>query len=99
MPTTRLAPRSVCGTHGEGVLRSGDGGRTWEPAGLAALSVRSWRCRAHVYAGTRPARLFRSTSGGSWEELRGFRRMSGRFLWFAPSGAWICRSASSHPAD
>jgi photosystem II stability/assembly factor-like uncharacterized protein len=74
------------GTHGQGVLRSGDGGRTWQPAGLATLSVRSLAVAGpYVFAGTRPARLYRSASGGPWEELRGFRRIPGRFLWFAPA--------------
>lgn len=77
------------GTQGDGVLRSDDAGRTWNPAGLdgvvvKALSV-SGGAPGVVYAGTKPPRLYRSADGGtSWEECAGFARMR-RPWWWQPA--------------
>lgn len=46
-----------------------------------------------MFAGTRPARLFRSADGGeSWEELTSFRRIPSRLFWFSsaePLAAYV----------
>ncbi len=84
-------PRTVyAGTRGEGVLRSDDAGRRWQPAGLRGQIVTSIATSQHrpgtVYAGTKPARVFRSDDGAaSWRELAGFRRIRSRRLWFSPA--------------
>jgi len=77
------------GTRGNGVLRSDDGGRTWQSAGLAgqivkALAVSSIKPGV-IYAGTKPPLLFVSRdSGANWTELDSFRRMR-RWFWFTPA--------------
>src|SRR5260221_12796504 len=78
------------GTQGNGVLRSDDGGKTWQSIGLAgqivkALSV-SRTQPGTVYAGTKPACLFVSRDGrASWTELASFRRIRSRWFWFSPA--------------
>lgn len=78
------------GTQGSGVLRSSDGGRTWQPAGLAGHVIKSIAvspCEPDtVYAGTRPALIFVSRDQGAhWEELSAFRRIFSRRFWFSPA--------------
>jgi photosystem II stability/assembly factor-like uncharacterized protein len=80
------------GTDDGEVLRSADRGRTWERAGYpAGRPIRSLAVSPHepglLYAGVRPAAVFRSRDHGqTWDELRGFRRIRGRRLWFSPAG-------------
>jgi photosystem II stability/assembly factor-like uncharacterized protein len=78
------------GTHGHGILRSEDRGRTWQPAGMAGQIVKSLAASAHdpgvLYAGTKPAGVFVTRDGGaSWTELEAFRRIRGYRLWRTPS--------------
>ena len=78
------------GTQGRGVLRSGDGGQTWQPAGMADQIVKSLAASPHepgvLYAGVKPAGVFVSRDDGqSWRELEGFRRIRGRRFWFSPA--------------
>jgi hypothetical protein len=80
------------GTQGNGVLRSADGGNTWEPVGLQGQVVKSLAVSpawpGTLYAGTRPPGLFVSYDGGaSWQELVSFRRMRA-FWWFSPAEGW-----------
>lgn len=73
------------GTQGDGVLRSEDAGRTWQPGGLAGLTVKSLFCAVdRVYAGTKPPAVFASAGGGPWEALGGFRKVR-RPFWFSPA--------------
>ena len=87
-----LNPNVVyAGTQGQGVFRSEDGGRSWRPAGLQGVIVKSLAASRHqpgvVYAGTkRPPLVYRShDSGAQWEELTSFRRVRGRWLWVSPA--------------
>ncbi len=78
------------GTQGNGVLRSEDGGHTWQPAGLAGQTVKALAVSptepGTIFAGTKPPLMFVSRDGGaSWSELAGFRRVPGRALWFSPA--------------
>lgn len=78
------------GTQGRGVLRSNDGGKTWQPAGLAGHHIKALAASptqpGTVYAGTKPARVFVSRDGGaSWTELAAFRRIPSRWFWFTPA--------------
>jgi photosystem II stability/assembly factor-like uncharacterized protein len=78
------------GTQGNGVLRSGDCGRTWQFCGLEGQSVKSLAVNPRdpniIYAGTKPALIFISRDGGrTWTELDGFRRIPNRWWWFSPA--------------
>lgn len=78
------------GTQETGVLRSADGGKTWQPAGLAGHVIKSIAVspseQATVYAGTRPSLIFVSRDHGvHWEELSAFRRIFSRRFWFSPA--------------
>lgn len=79
------------GTQGQGVLRSDDGGRNWRPLGLQGLIIKSLAASRHqpgvIYAGTKsPPLIYRTQDGGAdWEELTGFRRVRGRWLWVSPA--------------
>jgi photosystem II stability/assembly factor-like uncharacterized protein len=73
-----------------GVLRSDDCGRTWRASGMDGRIVKSLAVNPHdgdvVFAGTKPALMFRSADGGrSWAELEGFRRIPNRWWWFSPA--------------
>ncbi len=73
-----------------GVLRSDDGGIRWVESGMAGHIVKSIAVSPlnsnRVYAGTKPAHLFRSDDGGrTWRELSGFRKIPNRWWWFSPA--------------
>jgi photosystem II stability/assembly factor-like uncharacterized protein len=77
------------GTQGSGVVRSIDSGRTFSASGLEGRCVKaiavSPSSAERIYAGVKPAAIFRSDDGGkTWEELAGFRRIR-RFFWFSPA--------------
>jgi len=84
-----------CGTARDGLFRSRDSGRNWEPVGpgidhpmVTAVDV------AHaeqadgfgiVYAGTEPSAVFRSDTGGdSWVDLAGFHALLSVDTWSFP---------------
>lgn len=77
------------GTDGGGVVRSNDGGLTWQAAGLDGHRLRSLAVSPQapntVYAGTKPAAIFASDDAGdTWRELTGFRRAR-RWYWYSPA--------------
>lgn len=78
--------RLYAGTQSAGVLRSEDGGETWNAAGLAPATVKSLAaCDGLVAAGTQPPAVFLSRDGGStWEECRSFRSLR-RWYWWQPA--------------
>jgi photosystem II stability/assembly factor-like uncharacterized protein len=54
------------------------------------MVVKSVACspteRDTLYAGTRPARIYKSSDGGeSWNELESFRSIKGRWYWMSPA--------------
>lgn len=78
------------GTKGQGVLRSADRGKTWQPSGLQGQVVKAIAVSPSepdaVYAGTKPACIFRSgDEGAHWEELSAFRNIFSRRFWFSPA--------------
>ena len=83
--------RIYCGTWGNGLWRSDDAGRTWDPVGagiahaeITAVAV-SPAERGPVYAGTEPSAVFRSENGGeTWRELSGLRALPSSQSWSFP---------------
>ncbi len=78
------------GAQGAGVLRSDDGGQTWQPSELDGSIVKSLAVSraapGTVYAGTKPALIYVSRDDGAhWEELTNFRRIRSRWLWLSPA--------------
>ncbi len=97
---------AYAGTRGNGVLRSTNGGQTWEAAGLPGRIVKALAAsRAQpntVYAGCKPPALFVSRDGGqTWTEIESFQRVRS-WWWRSPAesdlGAYIQGIALS-PAD
>jgi len=94
------------GTRGDGVLRSDDGGQTWQPAGLAGHVVKALAASPTepgvVYAGAKPPALYVSRDGGGqWAELAAFRGARA-FWWRSPAEAdWrpYVQSIALSPAD
>lgn len=87
--------RVYCGTWGNGVWRSDDAGRTWEPVGagihhaeitaVAVSPVERGPRFGVVYAGTEPSAIFRSDDGGqSWTDLSGLRALPSARTWSFP---------------
>jgi photosystem II stability/assembly factor-like uncharacterized protein len=74
----------LAGTYGDGLLRSADGGQTWEPV-EAGLTASTFRFVTTELAGTEPARVYRSADGGgTWAELEGITRIPGHEQWYLP---------------
>lgn len=97
--------RVYAGTDKHGLLRSTDGGQTWESAGLESISIRSVAASpvepGTVYAGTKPPGLHVSRDAGeSWEELVGFQKRR-QWWWFTPAepGAPYILGIALSPTD
>jgi photosystem II stability/assembly factor-like uncharacterized protein len=78
------------GTQDNGVLRSDDRGKTWQPTGMEGQVVKAIAVSpveaGLVFAGTKPPGVFVSRDSGShWEELRAFRHIFSRRFWFSPA--------------
>ena len=91
--------RFYCGTEADGLWRSADAGRTWEPAGdgieqrqITAVAVNGHeieRGLGVVYAGTEPSRMYRSTDGGdTWALLPGLNELPSAGDWAFPPRPW-----------
>lgn len=85
------ASRIFCGTFGDGLFRSTDGGETWDPVGAGVLhdDVMSIAISPHdpdtVWAGTEPSAVYRSTDGGeTWEERPGLTALPSADEWYFP---------------
>lgn len=85
-----LQPNVVyAGTQGQGVLRSDDRGKTWQPAGMAGQPVKAIAVSpiepGLIVAGTKPPGIFISRDGGQhWTESEPFRKVR-RWYWFSPA--------------
>lgn len=101
-PDTLLA-----GTQGQGLLRSQDRGRTWNPAGLDGQIVKSVAFSPSqpgmVVLGTKPPLVYASYDGGeTWEELAGFRKIPSRPFWRSPAeppGTAYVQALAISPTD
>jgi photosystem II stability/assembly factor-like uncharacterized protein len=89
------------GCRGGGLMRSTDGGRSWQQPDLPEADVFSVAVSAAdgaVYAGTEPSRLFRSRDGGeSFEELTALQEISSRDEWSFPPRPWTSHVRSVAP--
>lgn len=95
------------GTYGHGLLRSGDGGKTWSRGRIEEDFIRAIVFSSSepntVYVGTEPANLYRSRDGGlSWENLN-IRRLTESKHWSLPysprSGALRTLITQSGPPE
>jgi len=89
----RAVNGSVLAGTADGIYRSSAGGASWERVGLADQEVLEIASApgddALVYAGTRPAALFRSRDGGaSWTEVESFARSFDPDSWGLPVASW-----------
>ncbi|MFN2142629.1 MAG: WD40/YVTN/BNR-like repeat-containing protein [Candidatus Promineifilaceae bacterium] len=86
--------RLYVGTRGNGLWRSSDGGRSWEPAGagipysqITAVAVERGAGAGPgvIFAGTEPSTLSRSEDGGeSWHELTSLVELPSSSSWSFP---------------
>jgi photosystem II stability/assembly factor-like uncharacterized protein len=80
------------GCRGGGVLKSGDGRRTWGDAQLPqrdVFSIAVSRADGAVYAGCEPSALFRSDDEGrTWTELEALKRIPSAPTWSFPPRPW-----------
>jgi photosystem II stability/assembly factor-like uncharacterized protein len=81
--------RAWCGTHRGGVFMSADGGRSWQPVGLAGRLIMAVTAspseRDLVWAGTEPSQVWCSADGGnSWEPTNRLETLSSSSEWSFP---------------
>ena len=93
------------GSHGGGVHRSTDGGRTFKRLEFPAqdvLSIAASLADGAVYAGCEPSMLFRSRDDGeTWEELEALRSIPSAPTWSFPPRPWThhVRQIAPSPHD
>jgi hypothetical protein len=84
-------PERLYAGSANGVITSGDRGRSWEPTGLEGdvFSVAVSAADGAVYAGTEPSALFLSDDRGeSWKELSALRELPSAPTWSFPPRPW-----------
>lgn len=85
-----LAPgRAWCGTSGDGLWRSDEGGRSWRRAGLAGEEITAVAVSpvetGRLWVGTEPSALWRSADGGeSWAQARPLDELPSSSEWSFP---------------
>ena len=93
--------RAYCGTFGDGLWKTDDGGQTWNSIGKIAISspdVMSVSVSPlkrgndefnEVYVGTEPSALYRSNDGGqSWEKMSALNNLGSSKSWSFPPRPW-----------
>lgn len=89
--------RLYAATLRSGVWRSDDQGRSWAAVNDGLVYQEVWSLEQHpvtgeLYAGTGPAEIFRSASGGAaWEEIDPLRTLSARSDWFLHIAPFFAR--------
>lgn len=81
--------RAWCGTRRGGVFRSEDGGRSWQPAGLAGGLIMAIAAspveRDAVWVGTEPSEVWRSgDAGATWEQTSRLETLASSPEWAFP---------------
>jgi photosystem II stability/assembly factor-like uncharacterized protein len=92
--------RAYCGTFGNGLWKTDDGGQTWSNIGkdvisspyimsVAVSSLNSRNKFNKVYAGTDPSALYISNDGGdSWERMEALNELPSSKSWSFPPKPW-----------
>lgn len=93
--------RAYCGTFGQGLWKTDDGGQNWDRIGksdicspnVTSVSISSLEERDNgfdvLYAGTEPSEFYRSNDGGySWERKMGLNNLSSSKSWSFPPRPW-----------
>ena len=99
----RNSNRAYCGTFGDGLWKTDDGGQTWNRIGKVSISskdIMSVAVSRHhlkrennefntVYVGTEPTALYRSDDGGeSWEKMSALNNLKSSTSWSFPPRPW-----------
>ena len=92
--------RAYCGTFGNGLWKTDDGGQTWSNIGkdvitspnimsVAVSPLNSGNKFNKVYAGTDPTALYISNDGGdSWERMEALNKLPSSKSWSFPPKPW-----------
>ena len=89
--------RAYCGTFGDGLWKSDDGGQTWDRIGKDAISsnnvmsvsVSRLEQGNKVYVGTEPSALYRSDDEGySWQRMSTLNNLESSKSWSFPPRPW-----------
>jgi len=94
----RNSNRAYCGTFGDGLWKTDDGGQTWDSIGKngssgisskGVMSVAVSHQLNTVYVGTEPTALYRSDDGGiSWEKMSTLNNLKSSTSWSFPPRPW-----------
>jgi photosystem II stability/assembly factor-like uncharacterized protein len=93
--------RAYCGTFGEGLWKTVDGGQNWDQIGKGSLSNQNVTSVSvnpaergdnglnTVYAGTEPSEFYRSNDGGlTWERMINLNALKSSESWSFPPRPW-----------
>jgi photosynthesis system II assembly factor YCF48-like protein len=88
--------RVYCGTFGDGLWKSDDGGQSWHRLKnvifsneVTSVSASRIEQENRVYVGTEPAALYRSDDGGeSWQRMSNLNNLDSSTSWSFPPRPW-----------
>ena len=88
--------RVYCGTFGDGLWRSDDGGQNWDRLKnvifsneVTSVSASRIEQENRVYVGTEPTGLYRSDDGGeSWQRMGNLNNLDSSTSWSFPPRPW-----------
>jgi hypothetical protein len=93
--------RAYCGTYGEGLWKTDDGGESWDNIGNQIISSKDVMSVSvsnlergdkefnTVYVGTEPTAFYRSDNGGeSWQKMSSLNNLKSSTSWSFPPRPW-----------